>query len=169
MIHRIELKEFMRTGHFGECKEIHFEMKREKLIQLLGESKWKHFSRKKSKYPSIYKYGKVEFYFEEGENGRLYGIQIQPMVQEADLLNLKINYEFIDSKSDFNSIIKYLEEVGISYTKLDFEFDSDDVQRLKTEGGVQIIFLKDDFNKSFSLQKINKFKYSGILLNINFF
>ena len=97
MIEPIEIKEFLRTGNFGKFKEVYFGMTRNKLIEILGDTEWKHFSFKKSVVPSIYKYGKVEFYFEEGKNGRLNGIQILPTIQEADLLNLDINYDFIKS------------------------------------------------------------------------
>jgi len=163
MIETIEIKDFLRTGNFGEFKEIHFGMKRERLVEIVGETEWKHYSRKKSKFPSIYKYGKVEFYFEEGENGRLYGIQIQPIIRETELVNFKINYDFIASNLDYESILKFLDLFSIKYKELDFEYDSEGIQRIETEGGVQLIFSKDYFNTSNSLHKISKF----ITLNSN--
>lgn len=156
MIETIELKEFLRTGNFGEFKEIHYGMKRINLIEILGDTDWKHFSSKKSKIPSIYKYGKVEFYFEEGEDGRLMGIQILPTIQETELRNLKINYDFIKSSLNYESTLKYLDSESIKYKIVESEFDSQDVRRIETEGNVQLIF-SEDFNESISIHKISKF------------
>jgi len=157
MIETISIKEFLRTGNFGEFKEIHFGMKREKLIELLGDTEWKHFAGKKSKTPSIYKYGKVEFYFEEGRNGRLHGIQIQLSPSDASLMNLKINYDFIESDLDFDSALRLLDLSSIKYNKLDFEFDGDEIYRIETEGGIQMIFSDNYFNEPISLLKVSKF------------
>lgn len=156
MIETIKAKEFLRTGNFGEFNEIHFGMKRENLIELLGDTRWIHFTNRKSKFPSIYKYHKVEFYFEEGENGRLHGIQISPRIQEADLLNLKIDYNFLSSNLEFQHALNILEKESIKYELVNFEFDTDDIPRIVTEGKVQIIFTEDSEEKV-SVQKVSKF------------
>ena len=157
MIEKIDIVEFLKTGNFGEFKELHFGMSRSKLTEVLGETEWKVFTRKKSEYASIYKYGKVEFYFEEEENGRLCGIQILPISQEAELINLEIDYEFIESNLDYESTMKSLEIASVNYENVESEFDSDEVRRILTEGGVQIIFNEGYFNKPNSLEKISKF------------
>jgi len=156
MTETIELKQFLRTGNFGEFKEIHFGIMRDKLIEILGDTEWIHFTSRKSKFPSIYKYGKVEFYFEEGKEGRLCGIQILPTIREAALVNLKISYDFINTHLKYEPVLKQLEAESINYQLVKFEYDSDDVRRIETEGGVQIIF-SEDFGQSISIQKISKF------------
>ena len=112
MIETIEIKPFLKTGNFGEFNEIHYGMKRKSLIKILGDTEWKHFTSKKSKIPSIFKYGKVEFYFEEGEDGRLKGIQILPIIQETELMNLKIDYGFIESNLGYESTLKHSDKIG---------------------------------------------------------
>ncbi len=156
MTETVKLNEFLRTGNFGESKAIHFGMTRAKLIEVLGDTDWIHFATRKSKFPAIYKYGKVEFYFEEGANGRLYGIQISPITQEAPLENLKINYNFANTDLKHDLVLNHLDAESIKYQAVKSEFDSDDVRRIETEGGVQIIF-SEDFDQSFSIFKISKF------------
>lgn len=156
MIETIDIKEFLRTGNFGEFKEIHFGMTRNKLIEILDETEWKHFSFRKSKFPSIYKYGKVEFYFEEGKEGRLCGIQILPTIQETELMNLKIIYAFVNPKLKYESALKLLDNASIKYQEIQSEFDTDDIKTIETIGGVQIIF-SEDFEESISIHKISKF------------
>ena len=156
MIETINTKEFLKTGNFGEFREIHFGMKRETLVELLGETEWIHFTSRKSKFPSIYKYHKVEFYFEEGENGKLNGIQILPSIQETNLINLKIDYNFIEPNLEFESTLKYLEKESIKYELVNFEFDSDGIPRIITEGNVQLIFTQDS-EGTVSILKVSKF------------
>lgn len=156
MTEKIEIKEFLKTGNFGEFRGIHFGMSRDELITTLGDSEWQHFASKKSKIASIYGYGDLEFYFEEGEDGRLNGIQIIPSTQKVELKNLDINYDFIKVNLKYDVALNYLNSKSIKYQKLQSEFDSDDVLRIETEGGVQLIFL-EDFNNSISIQKVSKF------------
>jgi len=152
----VEVNKFLKTGNFGEFREIHFGMTRGEMLGVLGETEWKHFSFKKSKFPSIYKYGKVEFYFDEEENGKLYGIQILPSIQESDLVNLKVNYDILDSVVGYELTLKYLKRNSINYTIINSEFDNEDVVRVETDGGVQIIFSKN-FDEPLSIEKISKF------------
>ena len=156
MVETIEIKEFLKAGNFGQFKEIHFGMSRNKLIEILGDTDWKGFSYKKAKFPSILKYGKVEFYFEEGEEGRLNGIQILPTIQEANLLNLNINYDFIKPNLDFDSALKFLDSESIKYRFLKNDFDSEDVRRIETEGEVQIIF-SEGYEEIITIHKVSKF------------
>ncbi|HRI00558.1 MAG TPA: hypothetical protein PK006_05860 [Saprospiraceae bacterium] len=156
MVETIKVKEFLRTGNFGELREIYFGMKRENLFELLGQTKWMHFTYSKSKLPSIYKYDKVEFYFEEDENGRLYGIQILPTTHRAELVDLKIDYNFIEPDLEFQSTLKFLDQESIKYELVNSELDYDGMPRIETEGKVQLIFTQDD-NEINSIQKVSKF------------
>lgn len=162
MMQKIEIKEFLRTGNVNESKEIRFGITRNKLVEVLGDSQHQYFSSKKLKFPAIYKYGKVEFYFETGIKGKLYGIQILPTIQEEDLIN--INYSLINSNLDYRSALNYLESEFINYKLIKSKFDSEDVVRIETEGKVQLIFLKD-FNEDIIIQKVHKFvKLDGLSL-----
>jgi len=149
----IQLKSFLKTGNFGEHKEITIGMDRSVFTQILGESKWVLINGK-SKYPSIYKYDLTEFYFEEGINGKLYGIQIKPTIQVAPKLNLKINYDILQYGITYNSIIKTLEPEQIDYELFRSKYDDEDSpHRILTSGEVTLIF--DD---GFELEKISKFR-----------
>ena len=154
MIETVEIKAFLKTGNFGEFKEIYFGMMRDSLIEVLGNSEWQHFTSKKSKIPSIYGYGNVEFYFEEGIDGRLNGIQILPKSKIEQVETLKINYDFIAPTLKYKTAIKYLNKNSIKYQKVPSKFDSDDIFRIETEGGVQLIFLKN-FDESISIHQVS--------------
>ena len=157
MIETILIHEFLRTGGFGGLKELHFGMTKEKFDQILGESEWQDFSNEKSKSPSIYGFGKVEFYFEEGAEGRLTGIQIQPDLEASKKSNLKINYEFLAAISNYKEALKTLNQFAIKFDELLQDYDGEDVKRIETEGRVQIVFSQDYESSSFLLHKISKF------------
>jgi len=149
----VHIKKFFRTGNFGELKEIQIGMNRNELINILGESNWV-LKNRKSKYPTIYKYDKTEFYFEEGINGRLYGIQIKPTIDAAPKLNLNIEYDFLESDLNFDSIIYELKAEQIKYELFRFKYDDEDAPlRILTSGNVTLIF--DD---GYELEKAAKFE-----------
>jgi hypothetical protein len=153
MVETIQILDFLKYGQFGNSKYIYFGMNRSDLKNILGETDYLFFTDQKSKYPSIYKYGKVEFYFEEGINGRLFGIQIKPTIDEAPLLNLNINYGFIESSLNFEQTLNHLESNSIEYEQFDFKYDDlDDPKRIITKGEVQLIF-----DMEFGIEKVNKF------------
>lgn len=149
----VNINYFLKTGNFGDLKEIQFGMDRNKLIKLLGESKWV-FKNRKSKYPSIYKYDKTEFYFTEGTNGILHGIQIKPTIDSAPKLNLKINYDFLEYDLNFDSIMSKLKAEQIKYELYRSKYDDEDApRRILTSGNVTLIF-----DEEFELEKVSKFK-----------
>ena len=130
-------------------------MKRNDLFNLIGQTDWFHYTTKKSKFPSLYRYGKVEFYFEEDENGRLIGIQTSPLYQEADLNGLKVNYGVFESEISYEDCILFFQDISIKYETVQSKYDTDDVRRLNTEGKVHVIFSEDEDN--ITLYKISKF------------
>lgn len=156
MVQTIRITEFLRTGNFGKSGEVHFGMSRAELVALLGETKWMNYTGGKSRIPSIYKYDKVEFYFEEGENGGLKGIQILPAIQEAAMNDLRVDYNCLASCLEFQSAIQYLDKAAIKYTLVNSEWDSDGIPRIVSEGKVQLIFTQDSDGKAV-LQKVSKF------------
>jgi len=153
MIETIQVIDFLKTGNFGEGGEIYFGMARTRLLDLLGETDWFSHTSKKSKFPSLYKYGKVEFYFEEGEEGRLYGIQIKPSMDAAKMHNLKINDDSLPAELKFDEALEVLKSNSIKYELINFEYTADeDLPRIQTEGNVQFIF-----DESGIIEKVNKF------------
>ncbi len=152
MKEEIQIEYFIDKGNFGTEREIYFGMSREHLLNLLGESKWVQKNRKAIS-PSIYKYDKVEFYFENDINGRLYGIQIIPGIESVPKLNLKINYNFIHSKLKYKEAIDHLDMKSIPYKFIKYKYDEiGSPDRIITSGNVELIF--DD---SFIIEKISKF------------
>lgn len=148
----VQIDDFLKTGHFGKNGEIQYGMNRQFFIQLLGESKWTMKSRKSS-HPEIYKYDKVEFYFEKGEHGRLFGIQIKPSINSAPLLKLRIDYHFIDPNLQFENSIECLKSNAIEFDLINFKYDDENApQRILTSGNVELIF--DD---GLILEKVSKF------------
>ncbi len=148
----IKIEDFIKTGNFDQSGKIQFGMCRNTLIEHLGKTKYV-FKSRKSKIPSIYKYGKIEFYFEDGKQGRLYGIQIKPNINEAPALNLRVDYNFLKPDLKFEEAIQILESKSIGYELIIFEFDDDDSpQRILVNSNVQFIF--DDNS---IIEKVSKF------------
>lgn len=156
MIKEIELIEFLKTGNIGDGKIIHYGMTRNGLIEALGKTKWIHYRSRNSRYPLIYKYGKIEFYFEEGEKGRLYGIQVKPTIQEAESKDLKIDYGFIKPELSFETSLNHLESASINYEIIEQDDDREEIQIVETEGKVQLMF-SEDCDQSLIIDKVNKF------------
>ena len=156
MVETINVEEFLRTGKFGEFQEINFGINRNQFEKTLGKTDWLHYTRRKSKFPSIYKYGLIEFYFEEAENGRLYGIQAQLQTQKAENGKLEVNYGFLTEVKSLERIEEKLIEKNLQFQEFTEPYDNGDTKRIKTEGNVILIFGMTDENE-FTLHKINKF------------
>ena len=153
MTETVKIVEFLKSGKFGNSNAINFGMNRTQLTSLLGETEYLSYTTKKSKFPSIYKYGEVEFYFEEGKDGRLHGIQIKPTIAEASLQKLKIDYGFIKKDLGFRDVELLLKSNSINYSTFKFKYDdNDDPKRIITEGNVIFIF-----DSEYTIQKINRF------------
>ena len=153
MTETVKIVDFLKCGKFGNSNDINYGMSRNQIVEVLGESTDVFYSFKKSKFPSIYKYGKIEFYFEEGKEGRLYGIQLKPTIVESPLLNLKVDYGFINEDLKHTNAKKLLELNSIEYTEFSFKYDEvDDPQRIITEG--KVIFV---FDSDYNIQKVYRF------------
>lgn len=153
MIETINIEEFIRTGKFGE---INFGINRTQLEKILGKTDWLHYTSRKSKFPSIYKYDLIEFYFEEEENGRLYGIQVQLQTQEAQKGGLEVNYGFLSEVKSLEKVKEELIERNIQFQEFIKPYDNGNTKRIKTKGNVILIFGMTDENV-FILHEINKF------------
>jgi hypothetical protein len=154
MLIKEQLKSFLKSG---VLQNVDFGISRVELTDLLGETDWKHFSLKKDKYPSIYKYGRLEFYFENGDmDARLNGIMFQPIPSPADNGLLKCSYNRWRSKTDIAEAIKSLKINNIKYEERPYEWDNE-TKLLFTEGQVNIFFDCQEEPGHYVLHKAGRF------------
>lgn len=151
----IQIVDFLRTGNFDRSGSVHFGMTRSAFVKILGATEWTFFSTRKSRFPSILKYGKIEFYFEEGEEGRLYGIIVQPNVEAVELLHLKIDYAFITPEVGYEVMKSHLDAASIEYHEKASDFEPD-CQIIETSGAVQLLFAVGAIDKE-PIMKVAKF------------
>jgi hypothetical protein len=132
-----QLKYFFKTGLL---ENISFGMSRDELTKLLGDTDWKHFSSNKDKYPSIYKYGRLEFYFEsENTDARLSGIMFQPIPSPADNGLLSCNYHRLTKNTDLKRAVDFLNKNNIKFEEEPYKWDNE-TKLILTEGKVNIFF-----------------------------
>ena len=155
----ITFTHFLQTGTFDPTNQIHFGIKRNRLVEILGEPDGDMFHSNRAKFPSLYVYGKMEFYLEPDKLGRLQGIQYSPTFFANHHEKLKINEGFIIKHLEINNATQYLQNASIKYQLLDLKYDQDTSQIIETEGKVKMIFYKDE--DRFLLRKISKFVQLG--------
>jgi hypothetical protein len=82
----VNLKEFLRTGVFGEIK---IGMTSDQILEILG-SPDTVFTRRKNPRPTGFEYGDVEFYFVSSKDNRLCSIYLDHLniPKGSQLLNL---------------------------------------------------------------------------------
>jgi hypothetical protein len=132
-----QLKDFLKTGIL---KGIPFGITREELTKLLGETDWQHFTTTKDKYPSIYKYGRLEFYFDnKSKDARLDGICFQPISFPAENGLHKCNYNKWNKNTDIEKAKEFLKTNGIEFEEKLDKWDKE-TKSLLTEGKVNIYF-----------------------------
>ena len=152
-----KLIEFIKTGSLKSLCGLSFGIDRDTTTEIFGEPDDVHFSGKKYHYPSILKYGNIEFYFGEGERGKLNGVQIKPVNKNINNLgNYKIDYGPIVSGTSFQDIYQYLEKENIEFQLTNFSYDNSDIRRMQIIGGAQLVFTID-FNEKMSIDKVLKF------------
>lgn len=152
-----QLKDFFRTGLL---KNISYGLTRDKLTNILGETDWKHFSSKKDKYPAIYKYGRIEFYFgNKRKDARLSGIMFQPIPFPADDGKLKCNYHRLSKNTDIVKAIRFLQTNNIEFEEKPYTWDKE-TRLIITEGGVSIFFDCQHIPGHYLLHKAGKFSDS---------
>jgi hypothetical protein len=149
-----QLKDFLKTGLL---KNISYGQTRDELTNILGDTDWKHFSSNKDKHPSIYKYGRLEFYFDDGNSdARLSGIMFQPISSPADDGSLKCNFNRWSKKTDISTAIQFLKKNKIKFEEIPYEFDKE-TKVLRTEGKVNIFFDCQQTPGLFVLHKAGRF------------
>lgn len=155
MIVKEELKYFLKTGRF---ERICFGMTRDELITTLGETDWKFYVSDKDKFPAIYKYGRLEFYFNDNsKNARLVGIMFQPIPSPADHCFLKCNYHRWTKNTEINAAIQFLKVNNINFKEIPYELD-EEVKLILTEGNVSVYFDCQETTGHFVLHKAGRFK-----------
>jgi len=152
MIIHEDLKDFLKIGHF---KNIQYGLTRNELIGLLGETDWKFLSSDDDINPSIYKYGKIEFYFEENSDNKLSGIMFQPIPSPAESGNLKCNYIEWTNETDLEKVTEFLKANGIKFHEK--SHPDKEAKVLLTEGEVEILFDCQETPGQFFLHKLGKF------------
>lgn len=127
---------FLKNGKF---EHINFGIKINELIDIIGNPDF--VLPEKSKNPTLFKYGNVEFYFEdEKEDARLHFIQIDFPVNYSE--NSKLVFEGYDWTTELTieNAISFLQKNKINFEE---KIDSNNLEFwriLQTESGVEIYF-----------------------------
>ncbi len=154
MIVKEQLKHLFKKGTLDN---IHFGISRSRLVEILGNSDWIFYSNEKDNFPSIYKYGRMEFYFmHDDKDEGLSGLVFQPLTRPGSKGNLHLNYYGWNEKLDINKAMDILNKNNIKFQEFPNKRDLD-VRVLTTEGNVKIAFDSDDIPGQFYLNKIVKF------------
>lgn len=139
MLIKESFKDFLITGSF---KNIPFGITRKTFTEILGKTSCTIGSRK-SKYPSVYKYGIVEFFFaEESDADELYCIMFQPAVNECERGNLQIDFDGWNASLTIDEARNYLITHNIIFTEQKNKFDNEIID-VKTVGGVELSFVQN--------------------------
>jgi hypothetical protein len=148
------LKYFLDKGILAH---IDFGITRLKLTEVLGKTSWLHYTDDSDKFPSIYKYGRLEFYFmTDSPDEGLSGIIFQPLPRPADKGNLSFNYNGWSKKLEINKAIELLNRNKINFNEYPNKHDLE-ARVLTTESDVKIAFDCQDTSGQFYLNKIVKF------------
>jgi hypothetical protein len=148
------LIEFFKTG---TLKNISYGLTHTELTNILGITEWTIFDDPNDKYPLIYKFGRLEFYFgNKTIDGKLYGIIFQPIPSPADNGNLKFNYKNWTKNTDLDKASEFLRTNNIKFEEQPYNSDKN-VRLLLTEGKVHIFFDRESVSEPFFLHKAGKF------------
>lgn len=141
MLIKETMKDFLKNGSF---QNIPFGITRKDFLQLMGGVQCEHYSSPKSKFPGIYKYGMVEFYFDDkSENDELLFIMFQPWVGRCKRYNFRINYNGWDKNLSIEDAKNLLMQYGIEFSEQLSKYD-EEVIYLITKSGVNICFWFDE-------------------------
>ncbi len=149
-----QLKDFFKLG---VLENISYGLTRDDLTKILGDTDWKYFSSNKDKYASMYKYGRLEFYFDsKNEDARLSGILFQPLSSPADNGLLKCNYHRWTNNTDIEKAIEFLKINDIEFEEKPYEWNKE-TKVLLTEGKVNIFFDCQQTPGHYVLHKAGRF------------
>jgi ribosomal protein S27AE len=140
----------------GNLRHIPYGIPRNTFIALAGDTSWQHFTSTKDRYPSIYKYGRLEFYFDETKDATLHGIQFQPLSSPGDKGNLILNYHRWTKQLNIEKAMAFLDDNHIGFEERQDPWNKD-VRLLVSEGGVRIFFDDQQEPAHFVLHKAGKY------------
>jgi hypothetical protein len=127
---------FLKNGRF---ENINFGITREQLIEIIGEPEF--ILPEKSKMPTLFEYGNVEFYFEdETKDARLQSIQIDYPVSYSKKGSLIFKSYRWNINLTLDKAIDFLNRQKIKFEEKTYPINVDFWRLLVTEGGVQIHF-----------------------------
>ena len=150
----ISLINFLKTGTFDLSNQVYIGMGRDKIIEVLGEPDGDVFPNSKSRFPSIYVYGNIQFHLEPEQKGRLRAIQFIP-TREANS-HFKISEGFIRENIEYKETLAHLNDESITYKVSANEFSPEYSLIVTTKGGVDIVFAKENESGQYLLYKLNK-------------
>ncbi|HYG14314.1 MAG TPA: hypothetical protein VEC12_01075 [Bacteroidia bacterium] len=140
MLIKETMKDFLKNGSF---QNISFGITRKDFLQLMGGVQCEHYSFPESKFSGIYKYGMVEFYFDDkSEDDELLFIMFQPWVGRCKRYNFRINYNGWDKNLSIENAKNLLKQYSIEFVEEQSKYD-EKVMHLITESGVNICFWFD--------------------------
>jgi hypothetical protein len=148
-----QLKDFLKTGHL---KNIDYGVTRDELTMVFGDTDWKHYSSGRDKYPTIYKYGRLEFYFEsKSKHAKLSGIMFQPIPAAADKGKLQCTYHGLRRNTEISQLIEFLNANDIQFEEKPCEGDNE-AKLLLTEGKVKVfLIVSRHSDTSFSIKLVD--------------
>jgi hypothetical protein len=129
----VDILDFFRTGSFGA---VGFGMSRAGLKQLLGPADDIGVTSRKERYPTIFKYGDIEFYINPAQD-RLYGIQSDYFTILQGNARLQLQMHGIDSTTTLSQMKEILQSASITFSERTDQFEG---KRLVTQGNVVLGF-----------------------------
>ena len=140
---------FLRNGHLIN---IQVGISRNELTKKLGDTNWIY---PEQQYPLLYKYGCLEFHFdEENDNAKLVGIMYVAVTEPASNGNLMFDAQGWTNGLTTRNIEDRLKNMSVNYTSNIYEYDSD-AWCILTEGNVSILCSKE--NEGYLLEKLGVF------------
>ena len=129
----VDILEFLRTGSFGP---VGFGMSRAELKQLLGPADDVGITSRKDRYPTIFKYGDIEFYINPAQD-RLYAIHSDYFTFLQGNARLQLQMHGIDSTTTLSQMKELLQSAAITFSERVDQFEG---KRLVTQGNVVLGF-----------------------------
>lgn len=143
-----DIIEFLRTG---ELTNFPLGTAPEKVIAMLGDNiGWTVPISRKDKRLGLIKYDRTEFYFNNQDNQKLFGVQVT-YSQPADKKGLEMDYSELINELSYEQIKAFLARNKISFEETISEYDKE-TRVIKTQG--QVIFSFSDDNR---LEKFGRF------------
>jgi hypothetical protein len=148
----VSFEDFLRTGNFGVIK---FGMTSGQILNLLGEPDFV-FTHSKSKRPTGFEYGDIEFYFISHKDSRLCAIYLDEFDIPKGSQHLNIDAWKLRSEMPQSEVEEILIQANIKFQPT--EMPDSTMNGIITEGGVELgfIFYADEFSAPEGLYNISR-------------